>query len=51
LDDAIGRSGVNGLAGGHTLSCPGDFIAPTIVSNIDEDAPLVAEERLIRSCP
>jgi acyl-CoA reductase-like NAD-dependent aldehyde dehydrogenase len=43
LDDARERGTV--LAGGAALDRPGYFIAPTIVRDLDDDAPLVREEQ------
>ncbi|MEO8722890.1 MAG: aldehyde dehydrogenase family protein [Sphingobium sp.] len=43
LDDARERGTV--LAGGAPLDRPGYFIPPTIVRDLDEDAPLVREEQ------
>jgi acyl-CoA reductase-like NAD-dependent aldehyde dehydrogenase len=45
LDDALGRAGAKVLAGGHTLNRPGYFISPTVISGLEDDAPLVAEEQ------
>ena len=43
LDDAKQRGKV--LAGGEPLDRPGYFIPPTIVRDLDDDAPLVREEQ------
>jgi len=43
LDDARAHGTV--LAGGEPLDRPGYFIPPTIVRDLDEDAPLVREEQ------
>jgi acyl-CoA reductase-like NAD-dependent aldehyde dehydrogenase len=43
LDDAKQRGTV--LAGGEPLDRPGYFIPPTIVRDLDDDAPLVREEQ------
>jgi acyl-CoA reductase-like NAD-dependent aldehyde dehydrogenase len=43
LDDAKQRGTV--LAGGEALDRPGYFIPPTIVRDLDDDAPLVREEQ------
>jgi acyl-CoA reductase-like NAD-dependent aldehyde dehydrogenase len=43
LDDARQRGKV--LAGGEPLDRPGYFIPPTIVRDLDDDAPLVREEQ------
>jgi acyl-CoA reductase-like NAD-dependent aldehyde dehydrogenase len=43
LDDAKARGTV--LAGGEALDRPGYFIPPTIVRDLDDDAPLVREEQ------
>jgi acyl-CoA reductase-like NAD-dependent aldehyde dehydrogenase len=43
LDDAKERGTV--LAGGEALDRPGYFIPPTIVRDLDDDAPLVREEQ------
>ncbi|MFW2851956.1 aldehyde dehydrogenase family protein [Sphingomonas sp. TX0543] len=43
LADAKGRGTV--LAGGEPLDRPGYFIPPTIVRDLDDDAPLVREEQ------
>jgi acyl-CoA reductase-like NAD-dependent aldehyde dehydrogenase len=43
LDDARTRGTV--LAGGEALDRPGYFIPPTIVRDLDDDAPLVREEQ------
>ena len=43
LDDARQRGTV--LAGGEALDRPGYFIPPTIVCDLDDDAPLVREEQ------
>lgn len=43
LDDAKERGTV--LAGGEPLDRPGYFIPPTIVRDLDDDAPLVREEQ------
>jgi acyl-CoA reductase-like NAD-dependent aldehyde dehydrogenase len=43
LDDARRRGTV--LAGGEPLDRPGYFIPPTIVRDLDDDAPLVREEQ------
>ena len=43
LDDAKARGTV--LAGGEPLDRPGYFIPPTIVRDLDDDAPLVREEQ------
>jgi acyl-CoA reductase-like NAD-dependent aldehyde dehydrogenase len=45
LIDDTRRRGARILAGGHALPGPGYFIAPTIVCDIEEDAPLVREEQ------
>ena len=43
LDDARTRGTV--IAGGEPIDRPGYFIAPTIVRDLDDDAPLVREEQ------
>ena len=43
LDDARRRGTV--IAGGEPIDRPGYFIAPTIVRDLDDDAPLVREEQ------
>ncbi len=43
LDDARTRGKV--IAGGEPLDRPGYFVAPTIVRDLDDDAPLVREEQ------
>ncbi|WP_445326660.1 aldehyde dehydrogenase family protein [Sphingobium sp. AN641] len=43
IEDARGRGTI--LAGGDALDRPGYFIPPTIVRDLDDSAPLVAEEQ------
>jgi len=43
-EDAYRRGGTP-ITGGHRLDRPGYFYAPTIVTGLDDDAPLVAEEQ------
>jgi acyl-CoA reductase-like NAD-dependent aldehyde dehydrogenase len=43
IDDARARGRI--IAGGHALDRPGYFVAPTIVSDLADEAPLVREEQ------
>ncbi len=45
LDDAKSRQGATVLAGGSALDRPGYFIAPTVITGLDDTAPLVADEQ------
>ena len=45
MEDTKRQPGVKILTGGHQLNRPGYFIAPTVVTNIADDARLVTEEQ------
>jgi len=45
LDDAVSRQGAQVLTGGKVREGEGYFIEPTIITGLDEDAPLVCEEQ------
>jgi len=45
LDETKRRPGVKVLTGGHAFNRPGYFIEPTIIADVEDDAPIVAEEQ------
>jgi len=50
VEDARARGG-RVRTGGHAVERPGYFYAPTIVTDLDDDAPLVAEEQFGPALP